>query len=102
MASLCAHPVWSAIFTFLPVFGVFSLNYVARELEMPFGNDDNDLPLLEFQEHMNNSMLMLVRQETDHVPHASKKCKQEFMAIKESITAARPKSFIIGAGSRID
>ncbi|CAK9017907.1 Hypothetical protein (Fragment), partial [Durusdinium trenchii] len=40
---------WALPVTFLPVFGMFALNQVAAQLEMPFGTDDNDLPLTHFQ-----------------------------------------------------
>merc|ERR1711865_503002 len=35
--------------TFMLVFAFWSINYIAVELEMPFGDDTNDLPLSEMQ-----------------------------------------------------
>mmetsp|Transcript_2096 Transcript_2096/g.4864 ORF Transcript_2096/g.4864 Transcript_2096/m.4864 type:complete len:312 (+) Transcript_2096:144-1079(+) len=48
-ASTLGHVVWAALCTFLPMFGIHSLNFVAMELENPFGIDANDLPLETFQ-----------------------------------------------------
>lgn len=62
---------WSAMITFVPVFGMFSVNSVATELEMPFGDDDNDLNMKHFQTEMNNSLLMLIHSKADHCPRTS-------------------------------
>jgi len=45
MSTMLGHRGWSALASFFPVFALFSLNYTAEELEMPFGEDANDLPL---------------------------------------------------------
>merc|ERR1712107_660233 len=50
VSAFIEHPWWSALVTFIPVFGMFSVNRVASELEMPFGEDPNDLNLHLFQE----------------------------------------------------
>mmetsp|Transcript_37041 Transcript_37041/g.69242 ORF Transcript_37041/g.69242 Transcript_37041/m.69242 type:complete len:288 (-) Transcript_37041:16-879(-) len=94
MSSLCDKEHWAFLFTLVAIFGVSCLNYIARELEMPFGKDPNDLPLVEFQDHMNNSMLMLIHEECDHVAHTSEKCPRDFKSIKENISCRRPKHFL--------
>jgi len=40
-------PIFTPVLTFLAVLGYWGLNEIACELENPFGNDSNDLPLLE-------------------------------------------------------
>eukprot|EP00929_Paragymnodinium_shiwhaense_P007436 TRINITY_DN111358_c0_g1_i1.p1 TRINITY_DN111358_c0_g1~~TRINITY_DN111358_c0_g1_i1.p1 ORF type:complete len:605 (-),score=110.49 TRINITY_DN111358_c0_g1_i1:527-2341(-) len=95
MSSVCEKPHWAFIFSIVPIFGLFALNLVARELEMPFGLDANDLPLLEFQEHMNTSMLMLACDETDHVPYVTTSCQFEFDGIKKYTSTARCRDFIL-------
>merc|ERR1740117_2062799 len=94
MASICDHKHWAFIFTFVPVFGLWSLNYVAGELEMPFGDDPNDLPLTEFQHHMNKSMMMLIREESDIVPTTGPGCAKDWDVMKTNITTQRPRDFI--------
>ncbi|CAE7370844.1 unnamed protein product [Symbiodinium natans] len=59
---------WAIPVTFVPVFGMFALNQVAAQLEMPFGQDDNDLPLEHFQKEMNLSLLQLLHEMSDHLP----------------------------------
>lgn len=38
-----------ASLSFVTIFAFFSLNYIATEIERPFGLDDNDLPMAGFQ-----------------------------------------------------
>mmetsp|Transcript_56517 Transcript_56517/g.127505 ORF Transcript_56517/g.127505 Transcript_56517/m.127505 type:complete len:478 (-) Transcript_56517:115-1548(-) len=78
IAQLIQHKAWAAIFTFVPIFGMFSLNFVASELENPFGNDDNDLPLAHFQNEMNTSLLMLLHDKTDHIAGIGPRCVTDF------------------------
>eukprot|EP00929_Paragymnodinium_shiwhaense_P117851 TRINITY_DN8922_c0_g1_i1.p1 TRINITY_DN8922_c0_g1~~TRINITY_DN8922_c0_g1_i1.p1 ORF type:complete len:616 (-),score=98.25 TRINITY_DN8922_c0_g1_i1:454-2301(-) len=69
---MCAATVstmyWAAIITFVVTFSYWSINYIAVELEMPFGDDDNDLPLREMQEDMNRSLSMLMVDMAQEVP----------------------------------
>jgi len=69
VSSFLEQPWWAAMVAFVPVFGMFSVNEVANELEMPFGEDDNDLDLHRFQEEMNKSLLMLIHGNADLMPH---------------------------------
>jgi len=68
MSTVIPYPGWSVVCTFVPVFTVLCLNYTAQELEMPYGDDANDLPLAHFQQEMNSSLLMLIHEFSDHVP----------------------------------
>jgi predicted membrane chloride channel (bestrophin family) len=38
----------------------WSINYIAAEIEMPFGEDANDLPIAQLQEGFNTSLRMLI------------------------------------------
>jgi len=75
--------------SFVPIFSMFSLNLVAIELEMPFGSDANDLALRDFQEEMNHSLLMLVHQYSDHLPHTSPTCVKSYDGLKNYWRATR-------------
>merc|ERR1719291_1081470 len=86
LSVLIKNKVWCALFTFVPVFGMFSLNFVASELENPFGDDENDLPLAHFQQEMNTSLLMLLHYNTDHIAMLSPQCRKDFNDLKESTT----------------
>jgi len=62
---ICAATVqttfWAAVITFMVTFSYWSILYIAVELEMPFGDDKNDLPLKSMAEDMNKSLKALVR-----------------------------------------
>lgn len=70
--------VLAATLSFIPLFGMFSLNFIAAELENPFGLDANDLPLYKFQEEMNSCLLMLLHPNTDMISTLSHRCKNTF------------------------
>lgn len=59
-ASTIHSPYWAPFLSFVVVFSYWTINYTAAELEMPYGEDMNDLPLMEMQTDMNNSLLTLL------------------------------------------
>jgi len=52
--------VWSGVLSFAVVISFWSMNYIALELEDPFGDDANDLPLLDMQSDLNSSLCALL------------------------------------------
>eukprot|EP00929_Paragymnodinium_shiwhaense_P041241 TRINITY_DN2142_c0_g3_i1.p1 TRINITY_DN2142_c0_g3~~TRINITY_DN2142_c0_g3_i1.p1 ORF type:complete len:579 (-),score=144.44 TRINITY_DN2142_c0_g3_i1:292-2028(-) len=76
---------WAPVFTFMPVFGLHSLNAVAIELENPFGDDDNDLPLDHFQHEMNACLMMLVQDNADLIAGVRTTCCKDYSKIKEAL-----------------
>jgi len=68
MAHLCRDAWWAGILTFVTVFWNWSLNYVAQEIESPFGDDANDLPLVEMQMNFNRMLTALIMQEAQEAP----------------------------------
>mmetsp|Transcript_130377 Transcript_130377/g.237084 ORF Transcript_130377/g.237084 Transcript_130377/m.237084 type:complete len:617 (+) Transcript_130377:68-1918(+) len=86
ISCLISSKVWAPIFAFVPIFGMFSLNFIGVELENPFGNDDNDLPLDHFQTEMNKCLLMLLEDNADLIAGVSKqRCIREFSKLKGSM-----------------
>jgi len=67
--------------TFLPVYAVASLYYIAVELENPFGKDANDLPLEHFQAEMDNCLLTLLHPDADSIPTVSPACEMSFQSL---------------------
>lgn len=55
------------LLTFISMLFLFTLNFAAVELEIPFGDRDNHLPLHTFQGDMNRSLLMLINENSDAV-----------------------------------
>ncbi|OLP81162.1 hypothetical protein AK812_SmicGene38329 [Symbiodinium microadriaticum] len=73
ITSIFTQPVWCVVFSVIPIFGSWGtrmscLNFIGVELENPFGQDDNDLPLDHFQGEMNNCLLMLLHSSADLLP----------------------------------
>jgi len=71
-AFICAASVdrsfWAGILSFIVTFSFQSINYIAVELEMPFGDDANDLPLHEMQSDLNASLRSLMDKRAQHPP----------------------------------
>merc|ERR1719254_108571 len=65
---LVKEAVWCASLTLVSVFAYWSINYIAAEIEMPFGEDDNDLPISLLQEGFNTSLRMLLDECTRKPP----------------------------------
>eukprot|EP00927_Polykrikos_kofoidii_P008018 TRINITY_DN13320_c0_g2_i1.p1 TRINITY_DN13320_c0_g2~~TRINITY_DN13320_c0_g2_i1.p1 ORF type:complete len:643 (+),score=105.28 TRINITY_DN13320_c0_g2_i1:76-2004(+) len=88
IAALLTHPVWCPLFTFMATFAMFALNFVGVELENPFGDDDNDLPLDHFQSEMNKCLIMLLHENADLIPGVSKsRCVTNFTELVDSMTS---------------
>eukprot|EP00408_Alexandrium_pacificum_P010736 CAMPEP_0171222200 /NCGR_PEP_ID=MMETSP0790-20130122/35142_1 /TAXON_ID=2925 /ORGANISM="Alexandrium catenella, Strain OF101" /LENGTH=560 /DNA_ID=CAMNT_0011688141 /DNA_START=85 /DNA_END=1767 /DNA_ORIENTATION=- len=69
LASITSSTSWEAGFlAFMPTLTFWCLNYMAAEIEQPFGEDANDLPIPEMVRTMNNSLRRLVNPETQVTP----------------------------------
>eukprot|EP00928_Gymnodinium_smaydae_P078806 TRINITY_DN62880_c0_g1_i1.p1 TRINITY_DN62880_c0_g1~~TRINITY_DN62880_c0_g1_i1.p1 ORF type:complete len:520 (+),score=87.75 TRINITY_DN62880_c0_g1_i1:75-1562(+) len=67
-AATVTSPVWCGVITFVVIFSYWSIHYIAVELEMPFGDDANDLPLVLMQQDMNRSLSALIDYRSQEVP----------------------------------
>merc|ERR1712113_721717 len=61
-------PVWAFIFVFIQVFILWSLNFIAVEIENPYGTDANDLDGCRMQQEMNHQLLILLDPSTVRTP----------------------------------
>jgi len=52
--------VWAAMIAFFVTFFLWCINFIALELERPFGSGDNDLPMEQMQNDFNKSMATLL------------------------------------------
>merc|ERR1711907_151805 len=86
MSTLIKHQLWAGIFTFVPVFTFYSINFIGVELENPFGADANDLPLDHFQGEMNKCLLMLLHDGADLIPGISpSRCIMDYGSLERSM-----------------
>lgn len=61
-------PIWAGIFAFTQVFTFWALNFIAVEIDNPFGTDPNDLDSRGMQKEMNSCLLLLVDPNTTKTP----------------------------------
>jgi len=82
---------WHAfLFTFISTMGPYSIEITASELENPFGEDPNDLPCQEFQEDMNDSLLLLLQPLAYAVPRLTDKADLNL----EHLLSHQPRCFL--------
>eukprot|EP00403_Amphidinium_massartii_P044774 CAMPEP_0178465784 /NCGR_PEP_ID=MMETSP0689_2-20121128/51541_1 /TAXON_ID=160604 /ORGANISM="Amphidinium massartii, Strain CS-259" /LENGTH=552 /DNA_ID=CAMNT_0020092737 /DNA_START=381 /DNA_END=2039 /DNA_ORIENTATION=+ len=62
---------WAGLFVFVQVFILWSLNFIAVEIENPFGTDANDLDGEFMQDEMNTQLLMLLQNHSAKLPRLS-------------------------------
>jgi len=64
-AVICAtsieSPVWAGLLSFSVIISFWSINFIALELEDPFGDDANDLPIHAMQLDLNKSLKELLK-----------------------------------------
>lgn len=65
---LLSSPIWASALTFVGQLGFWSINYIAAEIELPFGDDDNDLPINEMQREMNECLKLLMNPLSQNTP----------------------------------
>jgi len=59
---------WAGILSFIVTFSFWGITYIAVELEQPFGDDANDLPLHQMQMDMNARLQSLLDVRAHHAP----------------------------------
>eukprot|EP00536_Pseudo-nitzschia_multiseries_P001426 jgi/Psemu1/250553/estExt_Genewise1Plus.C_180172 len=83
------EPLVGAILTFLTVLCIEGINEVARDLENPFRNFPNELPVTTFQAQYNEALLtMYAGYHPDHFWHGDQVMR---MAQSQSATTPKPK-----------
>eukprot|EP00927_Polykrikos_kofoidii_P008022 TRINITY_DN13320_c0_g5_i1.p1 TRINITY_DN13320_c0_g5~~TRINITY_DN13320_c0_g5_i1.p1 ORF type:complete len:611 (+),score=84.28 TRINITY_DN13320_c0_g5_i1:38-1834(+) len=86
VAAVIRNKIIAFIITFVYLFGIFGVNFIAGELENPYGLDDNDLPLCRFQDDMNQCLLLLLEDDADLVPGISnERCEMDFAALLDKM-----------------
>lgn len=98
---MCALTTESASFAFLFSFSIIfacaALNYIAAELEMPFGDDPNDLPIADIHQEFNESLRLLLHPLTQNPPQCNFN-----VDVKARTTVCKSEIFITDDGTRSD
>ena len=61
-------PIWSVLMAFLVTLGFYAVDAIATELSDPFGDDANDLPLVELMAQLKRQCAFLGMQGGGGVP----------------------------------
>jgi hypothetical protein len=67
-AALALPRVWAVLFSFFTIFVLWCIHFNALDLEFPFGTKVNDLPMNEFQQDWNKSLVTLLRRAATRPP----------------------------------
>merc|ERR1719433_162928 len=59
---------WAIVFSFVSTLSYWGTNYIAAEIESPFGDDKNDLPLARMQEDINASIWTMLEVQAQRPP----------------------------------
>lgn len=62
------HLVSCSLLAFMSMVCLTSLELISSELENPFGTDSNDLPVLTFQDKLNESLALILREDVQESP----------------------------------
>jgi predicted membrane chloride channel (bestrophin family) len=68
-ASLAAPRSWAVLFSFFSIFVLWCIHFNALDLEFPFGDRVNDLPMHEMQQEWNKSIYTLLDRRATRPPH---------------------------------
>jgi len=111
---MCATSVkttyWAGLLCFLIIMAYWSINFIAVELEMPFGDDANDLPIYEMQRDLNLSLKSLLDPQASHgvkfryvpVLHTRMTMKVHHLDSDLSIQVSRPSVALRNEGIIVD
>eukprot|EP00929_Paragymnodinium_shiwhaense_P041297 TRINITY_DN21467_c0_g3_i1.p1 TRINITY_DN21467_c0_g3~~TRINITY_DN21467_c0_g3_i1.p1 ORF type:complete len:558 (+),score=68.22 TRINITY_DN21467_c0_g3_i1:402-2075(+) len=61
-------PMAAFCYCFMSSFVFWSVNYIAIEIERPYGDDANDLPLADLTAYMNSALVNLLQREAQRPP----------------------------------
>merc|ERR1712190_703808 len=67
-SSLALPRAWAVLLSFFSIFVLWCIHFNALDLEFPFGTRVNDLPMNEFQQDWNNSLITLLDQRATRPP----------------------------------
>lgn len=101
LTSAVENRILAVLLTFLAVFAFSAVNYVSIELDNPFGKDENDLPLYEFQRDMNSCLMMLLHPNADLIPQVRKEYISDFEDLMDKWQHGGDRASKIGTDGRL-
>jgi predicted membrane chloride channel (bestrophin family) len=85
-ATFITSPFWAGLLAFIAIFTLWSISYVAQEIERPFGDGANDLPLVDMQLSFNQSLTAMLEKNAITPPKFSfDKAKNQKVPVADGI-----------------
>lgn len=78
-----AWPWVGSLFTFVSVTCLVGLDLIACELENPFGDDPNDLPVVDMQRDMNKFLVLQLNPLIHHAPELLPGAQMDYLQLSE-------------------
>eukprot|EP00930_Biecheleria_cincta_P058079 TRINITY_DN4392_c0_g2_i1.p1 TRINITY_DN4392_c0_g2~~TRINITY_DN4392_c0_g2_i1.p1 ORF type:complete len:382 (+),score=75.83 TRINITY_DN4392_c0_g2_i1:76-1221(+) len=86
--SFSQGPLWSGICAFLTTFVLWSVNFIAAELENPFSQTVNVLDMSQLQIEFNKRLKLLLKKHTNTVPTLSNTCIMDADLLQQPLANA--------------
>lgn len=67
-AVICESQAWATVLVFMVVGCFWGVIYIAVEVDQPFGDDENDLPLIDMQKEFNKNLITLLTVSYEDMP----------------------------------
>jgi predicted membrane chloride channel (bestrophin family) len=92
MCTWSQHAISAALFTFICVVGLKSIDLITTELENPFGDDPNDLPVHEFHRQFNGQLVLLLDPVLDLPPAFGPNTEWDHAKLTETVRTRQNES----------
>eukprot|EP00439_Symbiodinium_sp_Y106_P086090 s101_g31.t1 len=81
-------PWWAGIIVFVVVTSYWTLFYIAQEIDQPFGEDANDLPVREMQRKFNAKLEFFIKPDSYTVPSLNLDASQHICLLASTFSVA--------------
>mmetsp|Transcript_129066 Transcript_129066/g.288484 ORF Transcript_129066/g.288484 Transcript_129066/m.288484 type:complete len:478 (+) Transcript_129066:87-1520(+) len=96
-AAMCIETaLYAGLVTLIVESGLWSLTYIAAEIDQPFGNDWNDLDVDELQKDFNRSLFALLDPIVQHPPSYNQPDMFAFQKKRTSVWAPQGRPSVVG------
>merc|ERR1719440_248090 len=79
------NPAAAALVAGVPIAGMWCITFIAGQLEQPFGDEANDLPLSTMQFDFNTSLLMLLDPQSTRAPYLKEEAARSVWELKAAL-----------------
>ncbi|CAE7666202.1 unnamed protein product [Symbiodinium sp. CCMP2592] len=87
-SQIILKPWWAGIMVFSVVTSYWTLYYIAQEIDQPFGEDANDLPVREMQRHFNEKLDFFISPLSCAVPEFNVDASQHIQMLSSTFSVA--------------